>query len=337
MSRSATALVFTGPEEVTHRSVTVDSPGPEEVIVDTQLSAISPGTELLLYHGQVPTDIAADVAIDALSGDLSYPTQYGYAAVGEVVATGAAVADTWQGRRVFAFHPHQSTFRVAVDDVLPVPSGSSDATCAMLPTVETATNFLLDGAPRIGERAVVFGAGVIGLCTTALLAAMPLESLTVVEPLETRRNQARSMGADRAIPPADINSVCADQDPPGADLVFEVSGHPTALDDAIDVVGYDGRVVVGSWYGDKRSPLDLGSDFHRDRITITSSQVSTISPTLRGRWSTDRRLDTALHQLADIDLTSLVTDRIPFQDAATAYHQLDTNPETTLQVLLTYQ
>ncbi len=325
------ALYFTGPRTVETRPIHVPSPDRGEVRVETRVSAISAGTELLVYRDEAPADLVADETIDALEGDLSYPTAYGYAAVGEVVDTGPGVDEAWRGRTVFSFVPHQTRFTTRPDALVPVPETLEPTAAALLPAVETATNLVLDANPRLGERVVVFGAGVIGLCAIGLLGSFPLERLVVVEPLESRRELALAFGADRAVPPGDIGTVVDD-----ADLAIELSGDPRALDDAIGTVGYDSRVVVGSWYGTKRAPLELGGRYHRDRIELRSSQVSTIDPTLRGRWDTDRRLETALEWLGRLDVDSLITDRVPFREADAAYERLDTSPESTLQVLLTY-
>lgn len=333
-ARTARAVVFAGPRDVQVRERAVDEPGPAEVRVEAQRSAISPGTELLLYRGEVPTELAADVSIDSLDGDLSYPTTYGYATVGTVTETGQSVAADWRGQRVFVFHPHQTQFCASVENVVPVPPALSTDCAVLMPTVETATTLLLDGAPRIGERVVVFGAGTVGLSTTRLLAEYPVANLTVVEPIDRRRELARSFGADDVLDPEQVPQEWAERDP--ADLVYEVSGQPSALDTAIDVVGYDGRIVVGSWYGSKESHLDLGRRFHRERISIESSQVSTIDPDLRGRWSRERRRETAFANLERLATESLITDRVPLADAPSVYEALDTAPETTIQTLLTY-
>ena len=143
--------------------------------------------------------------------------------------------------------------------------------------------------------------------------------------------------ADVAVGPEDVAAaVDSDDGRSGADLVYELSGQPSALDDAVAATGYDSRVVVGSWYGTRRASLDLGSGFHRDRVSIESSQVSTLSPETRGRWSHARRMRTALERLREHDIGSLVTHRVPFDDAPTAYRLLDERPDEALQVLLTY-
>ena len=169
-------------------------------------------------------------------------------------------------------------------------------------------------------RVVVLGAGLIGLCTTAVLSTFPLAELVVADPVPERRAAAERLGADRVV--ASAPEVAPERDPGGADLVYELSGNPDALDDAVAAVGYDGRIVVGSWYGTKRANVDLGGRFHRDRITVESSQVSTIDPELRGRWTNERRLDAAMAHLRD-EGDRLLTDRVPFESAPSAYRRLD--------------
>ena len=327
------SLYFTDPRELDRRSNTFEAAA-DEVVVETRVSAISAGTELLIYRGEVPTDIPADPTIDSLDTDLSFPLRYGYAAVGEVVSTGDAVAEEWLGRTVFGFNPHETAFAAAPDTLIPVPEDLDPEIAALLPSVETATSLVLDGRPRLGERTVVFGAGVIGLCTIGILGTFPLDELVAVDPIATRREHAARMGADVVVSPEDVSSVVGEWDEDGADIVYELSGQPAALDDAVSVTGYDGRVIVGSWYGTKRPTLDLGTEFHRGRISIESSQVSTLSPEHRGRFTRDRRTHIALDRLMALDVSALITHRIPFADAQAAYTRLDEHD--ALQILLTY-
>lgn len=331
------SLYFTGPEQVEHRDTSFDHAA-DEIVVETQFSAISAGTELLIYHGDAPTDLPADETLDALEGDLSYPLRYGYAAVGKVVSTGSAVSEEWTGRLVFGFNPHETRFAASPSDVIPVPDDIAQAEMALFPTVETATSLVLDGHPRVGERVAVYGAGVVGLCTTGLLSSFPTAELVVVDPLAARRERALEMGADAVCSPDDdIAGRWQDNTgPDGADLIFELSGQPAALDDAVALAGYDSRIIVGSWYGTKPTTLDLGRDFHRDRVSIASSQVSTLDPSLRGRWTMDRRTDVALDFLQRLPVETLVTHRLPFEEAPEAYRLIDENPDEALQVLLTY-
>ncbi|MEF8799898.1 MAG: zinc-binding alcohol dehydrogenase [Halolamina sp.] len=331
---NARTLYFTEPGRIDLHDEPLEPPTGDDLLIETAASGISAGSELLVYRGEFPDSVPVDETIDALDGGFEYPLAYGYSAVGEVVETGPE-SEQWVGRRVFCFAPHATHIRSSPEAVVALPDDIDTEAATLLPTVETATNLVLDGHPRLGERVVVFGAGPVGLCTTHALAGFPLEELVVVEPIQSRRETARALGADRAISPED-DAPFASADPGGADLVYELSGRPETLDDAIAAAGYDSRVVVGSWYGSKRADVDLGGSFHRNRIDLLSSQVSSLAPELRGRWDKPRRFDVAFDRLRQLDSDVLATHRVPFGNAGDAYDLLDTNPAEALHVILTY-
>lgn len=340
---SRRSLLFVEPGRVEVREEPCPQPGPGEVLVRTLVSAISPGTELLFYRGQVPAGLAVDSSIAALAGDVAYPLKYGYACVGRVSVVGPGVPADWAGRLVFAFNPHESHFVAPLAALQPVPAGLDAEIAALLPNAETAVNLVMDGAPLAGERVVVFGQGVVGLLTAGLLASFPLERLLVIDPIAARRAEGLRLGAHQAFDPTNdtdrqalADSLAGRHGISGADLAFELSGQPAALNQAIDVLGFGGRIVAGSWYGSKTAALDLGGKFHRNRITLISSQVSTIAPGLQGRWNKTRRLETAWRYLAAALLRPLITQRFPVEQAAAAYALIDSRPEETIQVLLTY-
>lgn len=341
MDRHRRSLYFTDDETVEVREAPIPEPAGEEVLVETIVSAISPGTELLVYRGNAPADMATDATIDALSGSFTYPLQYGYAAVGTVTELGGDVHDEWLGRRVFCFNPHESHFTATVDQLVPVPETIGTEAAALVPLAETAVTLVHDGRPRFGETLAVFGQGLIGLLTTAALGSFPIDRLVTVEPIENRRERSIEMGADSSVPPATISSVLSSPNgpegpPAGADLTYELSGNPAALDEAVGVTGYDGRLIVGSWYGEKGVEVNLGSRFHRSRIEVRASQVSTIDPSLRGRWNRDRRFELAFDLIESIDTEPLITDRVPIEDAGGAYENYLGGPERTIGTLLTY-
>lgn len=320
------------------RSEEISHPGPGEVQVQTVLSAISPGTELLVYRGLVPTNMAVDATLPALDGKFVYPLRYGYSAVGRVTQVGEAVDETWIGRLVFAFNPHETHFNSTTEALIRIPNGLEPEAAAFLPNMETAIGFVMDGRPGIGENVAVFGQGIVGLLTAHLLADYPLSSLITLDPEPTRRALSINIGVTESLDPGaeDVLDKMRLTMPRGADLTYEVSGSPEALDSALRATGFSGRVVVGSWYGTKRASLDLGGYFHRSRIQLISSQVSTIDPVQSGRWDRDRRYDLAWQKIAEIKPSKYVTHRIPFDQADQAYKLLASPPERALQVVLNY-
>ncbi len=334
MAAGRRSLYFVAPRRVEVREEPLSPPAAGEVLVETAVSAISAGTELLVYRGRVPAGMPLDSSIPALARELTYPVRYGYAAVGRITSLGAEIDQEWLGVWVMSFHPHESHFLARPAELVRVPAGVSPEAAAFLPNVETAVTLLMDGQPIVGERVAVFGQGVVGLLTTALLARIPLSELVTLEPHPVRRGWSLALGAHRAVDPAAAGEL--ERLRSSFDLSYELSGNPAVLDQAIAVTGFDGRVVIGSWYGDRRADLDLGGDFHRSRMRISASQVSTIAPRFAGRWSKARVREVAWRMLAEIEPARLITHRFPLSRAAEAYDLLDRRPEKAVQVVLSY-
>ncbi len=332
-------VFFTAPRCVEVREEQLPAPGPGQLLVETLCSAISSGTELLVYRGEFPRQVAVDAVIPALVGDFSYPLAYGYSAVGRVANLGQGLSEDWIGRLVFSFQPHTTHFLTTPEAVHIVPEGCSPETACFLPNTETAVSLVQDGAPLLGERALVLGQGIIGLLTTALLAAFPLESLVTADCFPARRKAALELGATACLDPglSDFRQQARLLLPSGADLTFELSGQPATLNDAIALTTFSGRVLIGSWYGEKQAPIALGSTFHRSRIRLFSSQVSSIAPELCGRWNKPRRFDVTWKALHRIQPERWVTQRFSIEEAVEAYRFLDQASAETIQILFDHR
>jgi 2-desacetyl-2-hydroxyethyl bacteriochlorophyllide A dehydrogenase len=336
----AKTLFFTAPKKTEIREILLADLKEDEVLVETICSAISAGTEMLVYRGQFPH--LAD-AHDDMSSDLNYPLAYGYACVGIVKEIGKEVNREWLNRRVFAFQPHTSAFIAHPSSLISIPDSLSSEAACFLPNMETAVNLVQDGAPILGERVLVLGQGVIGLLTASLLSEFPLENLVTVDRFELRRkaiNVKRQTSKVTSVRRLTFDTFQTEEIRssihPGADLTFELSGSPAALNDAIAFTTFSGRIVIGSWYGQKRAEIDLGGAFHRSRIKLISSQVSTISPELSGRWDKSRRFETAWKALERIQPEKWITHRFALSDADKAYQLLDKNPQETIQIIFDY-
>lgn len=306
----------------------------DEVLVESLCSAISAGTEMLVYRGEFPQ--LHDVH-DAVSSELKYPLAYGYACVGVVRGIGKLINTEWKGKFVFSFQPHTSHFASKPENLFPIPHSLSPENACFLPNMETAVNLVQDGTPILGERVLVLGQGVVGILTASLLSEFPLENLTVVDSIELRRKALNVEGRGskvKNLSPNDLQPSTFHLQP--FDLVFELTGSPSALNTAIEHTAYSGRIVIGSWYGKKRAEIDLGGSFHRSRIKLISSQVSTIAPGLSGRWDKLRRFDVAWQALERIQPQKWITHRFRLDDAAKAYQLLDEHPQEAIQVIFEY-
>jgi len=329
----ARSLWFTAPRTATLREETVQPPGPGEVRVETLASAVSAGTEMLVYRGEVPHDLPLD--LPTLRGGYGFPIKYGYAAVGRVLDTGPDIEDLASGDTVFVHHPHQEAFVVPATMPIRLPGALDPMLGVFFANLETALNIVHDTPLHLGETALVFGGGVVGLLVAQLLKLSGAGAVLVVDPLERRRKLAT--GADGALDPQNVHERVRDlTDGRGVDVAVEASGAGAALQAAIEALATEGTVVVASWYGTKPVALDLGGHFHRGRIRLRSSQVGRSNPELAPRWDRERRTDTVLALLGRLDLEDLITHRLPFDRAPEAYALLDERPEEAVQVVFTY-
>lgn len=339
------SLYFTAPGQVEIREETLPEPGARDVLVQTICSAISAGTEMLIYRGRFPRDLETDSVISSLRGGFKYPMAYGYASVGVVKETGTQVNKELKDRFVFSFQPHTSHFITKPESLFPVPDSLSPQTACFLPNMETAVNLVQDGAPILGERVLVLGQGVVGLLTTSLLKEFPLDALVTVDQFDLRCQMSKIESHASNVAHCKVLASYAEDFREhalsvlknGADLTFELSGNPAALNDAIALTAFSGRIVIGSWYGEKPAEIQLGGGFHRSRIQLISSQVSTISPTLSARWDKSRRFEVAWKSLERIQPEKWITHRFAIDDAANAYKLLDENPDDAIQVIFDYK
>ena len=327
----ARAVTFVAPRQVEIQSVDVAEPHDGQVLVRTSYSGISSGSEMLGYRGEVDADTALDEAISALSGSFGYPFCYGYSCVGHVERAECELAE---GTLVFAFHPHQDVFVADAAELLELPA-TDPRLATLFPLVETALQISLDAAPVPEEPVVVIGLGAVGLLT-ALLLQRAGARVVASEPVAWRCEVAGRLGV-RAVDPADVAGLVTEETGGrGVSLVVEVSGRPEALAGSLRLLAYEGVALVASWYGSKPVSLPLGAEFHRRRLTLRSTQVSTIPAALSQTWDVGRRRAAAVRLLGELPVPSLATHEFPFESAANAYAAVDRGEPGLMHAALLY-
>jgi 2-desacetyl-2-hydroxyethyl bacteriochlorophyllide A dehydrogenase len=330
------AVWFAAPGVAEIRSEAPQQIGPTDVRVRAVVSGLSAGSELLVYRGLAPSDLPPD--LPTVAGDFRLPVKFGYANVGTVVETGADVAGLEVDDVVFAHHPHQTEYVVPADFPLRLPKGLPADRGVLAANLETAATVVMDAHPRLDEAVLVVGQGVVGLLVTMLLKRTGARPVIAVDLHARRRDAAIRAGADHALEPGDrlVSEVSELTDGRGVDVAIEASGSPAALQSCVDAAAFGGTVVVASWYGSREVNVALGGAFHRRRLRIISSQVSTLDPSLSPRWSRERRTNLVRSLLTEMTLEDLISHRFPFDAAASAYELLEAKPEECLQVVLDY-
>jgi NADPH:quinone reductase-like Zn-dependent oxidoreductase len=301
MSAEALAFWLRGPGVGEIRRVRVPTPRPGDVLVRTLRSAVSRGTETLVWGGRVPVSQYDAMRAPYQEGDLPGPVKYGYLSVG-VVEHGPP----WlQGRTVFCLYPHQSAYVVPAEAVAVVPEGVPAARAVLAGTVETAVNALWDARPLIGDRVAVVGGGMVGCCVARLLAGFPGVRVTLVDVDGSRSEVATGLGVGFALPGAAAG---------GLDLVVHTSATSAGLQTSLDLLAPEGEVVELSWYGDAETRVSLGGAFHSGRLAVRASQVGTVAAARRGTRTRRERLELALALLRDPAFDVLLTGESPFEE-----------------------
>jgi 2-desacetyl-2-hydroxyethyl bacteriochlorophyllide A dehydrogenase len=320
-------LWFVGPRQIELRAARgTPSLMPGQLLARALFSGVSQGTELLLYRGEGPANF--DPSVDDGATAL-YPRRYGYSWVGEIVDS--RVDGVQPGQRVFCLRPHGDVHRLDTGQFRLLPSTVPGDRATLAANLETALNVVWDAGIALGDDVVVLGGGIVGLLVTWLAKRAGASRVRVVEPSSRRCATALLLGTDSAVSP-DVDHPNAD-----ADVVIEATGHPASLDRAIQHAGDQAVVVVASFYGTRRAPVSLGSDFHRRRLQLRASQVSRLPAGKTARWNTDRRFERVLEYLTDNRLDALLDAPTPFDEAPELFARLDADASGSLQAILRYR
>lgn len=297
----ASALWYCQPGQTEIRQEAIGAPGRNEIRVRALYSAISRGTEALVWAGKVPRSEFERMRAPFMTGDFPFPVKYGYAAVGLVEGG----PESLRGKSVFALHPHQTIFNVPESTVVALPEALPPQRAVLAANMETALNAVWDAMPGPSDRIAVVGAGVVGSLVAYLCGRLPGADVTLVDINPYRAELARGLGVGFA-EPAEAKADC--------DVVFHASGSSDGLRTAIELAGEEATVLEMSWYGDAPVTAMLGGPFHSRRLRLVSSQVGKVAPSHRARWTHHRRLAAAVALLEDPRLDALLAPAVNFQE-----------------------
>jgi threonine dehydrogenase-like Zn-dependent dehydrogenase len=151
--------------------------------------------------------------------------------------------------------------------------------------------------------------------------------------------QLIDIDSDKAAVAADLG---VDFTSPGAarqdlDLVLHASGAPQGLATALDLAGFEAKIVELSWYGDQTVALPLGEAFHSRRLRLISSQVGALPSAQRARWNRHRRLALALDLLTDPRFDALLAPPAPFSELPAVMAELTLRPTKIMCQIISYR
>lgn len=315
MTDDATALWIAAPGRAELRRAPLPAITEGMLRLRLSWSAVSRGTERLVFEGRVPASEAERMRCPLQEGRFPGPLKYGYAAVG-IVEDGPA---NLVGAAVFSLAPHQDRAVIPAAMAVPLPEGTPPRRAALAANLETALTILWDAGLGPGDRVAVIGGGVVGLLAARLAVRIPGAEVTVVDVNPDRAAVVAALGVAFAAPGAA---------PRDCDVVIHASASAEGLATAIDCAGFEAAVVEASWYGDRTTTVPLGGAFHSRRLRIVGSQVGSVPVSRRARWPHRRRLETALALASDPALDALISGETAFVDSADHYAAILRDPGT---------
>jgi threonine dehydrogenase-like Zn-dependent dehydrogenase len=300
-SDQAQALWYVAPGKAEIRAEPVVPLAAGQVRVRAIASALSRGTERLIFSGGVPESEYKRMRAPFMDGSFPFPVKYGYAMVGRVEEGPAEL----KSRLCFALYPHQTVFNLPAENIVPLPEGLPAERAVLAANMETALNATWDGEAALARRIAVVGAGVLGLLVARLCVQLPGAAVTVVDIEPSRADVVRKLGAAFATP---------DAAPADCDLVIHTSASDAGLATALRLAAFEAMVLELSWYGAREVKVPLGGAFHSQRLKLVSSQVGHVAPSHRATWTYRRRLEEALRLLDDPVLDALLAPPVAFAD-----------------------
>ncbi|MEY3337029.1 MAG: hypothetical protein RL245_21 [Pseudomonadota bacterium] len=304
------AVVIEGPERLALDRLALQSPADDDIVVSTEWSGISTGTERLLWSGKMP----------AFPG-MGYPLVPGYESVGRIEAVGRNVHNRRVGERVFVpgarcYRDVRGLFggaasRLVVPATRATPLDESlGENAVLLALAATACHAM--AAAHAAPPELIVGHGVLGRLLARITIASGAPAPTVWE-----LNAVRTAGAEGY-------RVCTPEQDSRRDYraVYDVSGDARILDSLIGRLAPGGEVVLAGFYTDPMS-FNFTAAFMREARLRVAAEWKEDDLTAVLRWIAAGRLS----------LEGLITHRCEANAADQAYRQAFVDPSCLKMIL----
>lgn len=240
-------IIFPEKGKISFCEESVDAPGQGEVLCAAEKSLLSTGTETLCLSGVFDPGTNWEEWV-------KYPFYPGYSMAARVISTGQGVKGFKEGDRVVVSYPHKQFFKVPQEALQLLPEGISyeDATWTALAC--TTQLGIRRADLKLGETVGVIGLGMLGQLIVQYLHLSGVKKIIAIDTVQKRLDLARSRGATHTLA-MDAKSAQKEieviTDGKMLDVVYDITGHPSVLAPAIQLLRRLGRVIL---LGDTTTP-----------------------------------------------------------------------------------
>ena len=247
----------------------VNAPGPGEVLCAAEKSLLSTGTETLCLRGVFDPGTNWEEWV-------KYPFHPGYSMAARVVSTGRDVKNFKEGDRVAVNHPHNQVFNVPQESLHPIPEGIAYEDAVWMALACTTQLGIRRADLKLGETVGVIGLGMLGQLIVQYLSLSGTRKIIAIDMVQKRLDLAKSRGATHTLA-MDAKSARKEiediTEGKMLDVVYDITGHPSVLAPAIQLLRRLGRVIL---LGDTTTPSKqcLGPGVVSNSISILGIHVT---------------------------------------------------------------
>ncbi len=322
-----TRAVMPQPYAIEIQNYPLPTPGPGQILIQNEASAVSAGTELAVYTG------IHQWLNDPTRSWPRFPFAPGYSGVGRVVAVGEDVITYAQGDRVIYEARHATHGLIDLGGGRTLVARIGEEVPSKIAAFATLARFpltaLVQSGQIIGQSVAVFGLGLIGQLALRLYAAAGAYPVIGVDPVLQRRQLVARMPGVATLdltsgdPRAALREINGGQLP---DIVVDATGAPNTVNTAMNVVADGGKVVmVGSPRG-MAGDVDFYWNLHGRSIQLIGAHGSAIGIDAREKFPfvRDRAMRLLIHFIESrkLRIDDIITHDIHGSELKTMYEGL---------------
>ncbi len=317
-------ILFTAPAIAELLDAPLPSPLAGQVLVRTEYSTVSAGTERALVSGNPNIGVYDE-------GSVVFPRQSGYSSSGVVVAVGEGVTSVCGGDRVAVFWGCHARYQLLDESrVVLLPDGVSMSVAALAHIACFPLAALRKCHLELGESVLVMGLGVLGMIGVREARAAGAHPIIAADPVPEKRKKALELGADYALDPLspDFSATVKQLTRGGTHVALEITGIGAGLDGALDCMRKFGRVALLGCTRNKEFTIDYYRKVHGPGITLVGAHTNARpeEESYPGMWTVRDDLDCVLRltEAGRLPLADLVEEVHAPTDAPSVYARLCT-------------
>jgi len=323
-------IVFKEKGFVTVEEFDLEQPTPDQILIETVSTLISPGTETAFL-----------LALPNTPG--VFPQCPGYSNAGIVTSVGSEVSRFRAGDRVVSRKNHASHVIASEEEVMKIPENLSYDEASFFALGSIALQGVRKADIELGESVAVLGQGLVGVLALQLAKLSGGFPVIGIDLYDSRLELSSELGADYTVNPSKVDlekSIGDTTDGKGASVVIEATGNPKAIPIALRLAGEYGRVIIlGSPRGE--SEVNFYSDVHKKGVSVIGAHERTRprKESFHSWWTQrdDSSLILKLISKGSLKVTDLITLKLGFQKAEEAYKKLVQSRSDVLGIVLDWR